>query len=153
MISIIQFINEALKVNSKSKVSEDTEVLDDILAHFEFDDLYEIDHGRLQKEPYITEEEGEEIKKLLQEFIEKNKITKDSLKYYIGKGHKFKNNKIAKDFKKHNPTVISLNSKLHYAKDNERIFKKESLYFEVSSEAKLIGMYGPFGGSKLCYFG
>ena len=154
MKSIIQFINEKLKINSQSNVSKNTEVLDDILKHFEFDDLYEIDKGRLQEEPYITKEEGEEIKKLLQEFLDENNVTdKKSLKYFILQGHKFKDKKIAKDFRKHNPTVSRLNSTLHFAKDNKRIYKKESLYFEVSSEVQLIGMYGPFGGSKLCYFG
>ena len=153
MISIIQFINEKLTINSKSNIiNNDEEVLNDILAHFEFDNLYEIDKSRLQKEPYITNDDVEEIKNQLLDFIKENNISKESLKYYIRKGHKFKNTKIAKDYKKDNTMCYNISMKIEFAKDKKRIFKKDSLYFEVSSKAKIIEMCGPYGGAKYCTF-
>ena len=63
--------------------------------------------------------------------------------------YKFKDKKIAKDFKKHNPTIMIKNSQIDYAKDKELLYKKNSLYFEASASKKLLGMYGPYGGSKV----
>jgi hypothetical protein len=150
MKNLSNYIIEKFKINSKNVNNEYSDELKSLLDHFEFDKLYEIDEGRRQKEPYLTKEEGKEIMDKLDDFLIKNNANKDNFKYFIGQGHKFRDKKIAKDFKKHNPTMLWKDSALHYAKDNEKIFKKNSLYFEVSSQQKMIGMYGPFGGSKIC---
>ena len=148
--SLDDYILEKFKINSKNVNNEYSDELKSLLEHFEFDKLYEVDEGRLQKEPYLTKEEGKEIMDKLDDFLVKNNANKDNFKYFIRQGYKFRSNKIAKDFKKHNPTMLWKDGALHNAKDNERIFKKNSLYFEVSSEVKMIGMYGPFGGAKIC---
>lgn len=153
MKQIKEFINEKLVINKDTKVNDTmSPELKSIWDHFEIDKLYEIDKGRLQKEPYITDEEGRELKEKLEDFLSKNKWDVSKLSYFIGMGYKFKNNKIAKDFKKHNPTVMNKNSRISYAKDKETLFKKDSLRFDASASEKLLGMYGPFGGSKVVQF-
>jgi len=153
MISIIQFINEKLTINSKSNITDgDDEVLDDILAHFEFNDLYERHIGINDNSPFLNKDEGEEIKNILKDFIKENNISKDSLKYYIQQGYKFKDKKIAKDFRKHNPTCSSIDMTLNFSDDKKQLYKKNSLYFEVSVKNGIIGMFGPYGGAKYCTF-
>ena len=123
------------------------------MAHFEFDNLYEIDTERSQTEPYITNEDGEIIKNALQEFIDQNDIDKNQLTYYTGSRNRIKDPKIAKDYKENSSTIRRLSSNLHVAKDNNEIFKKKSLRFETSAEKKMIAMFGPLGGTKICKYG
>ena len=77
-------------------------------------------------------EEGKEMIDKLEDFLMKNKWDTGKLKYFIGMGHKFKDKKIAKDFKKHNPTVMIKNSEIDYAKDKELLYKKNSLNINYS---------------------
>lgn len=153
MKTLKEHIVEGLKIGTKTKVYKSTPVLDDILAHFEFDNLYEIDTERRQIEPYITKEEGEIIKNALQEFIDQNDIDKNQLMYYTGSRNRVKDPKIAKDYKENSSTMRRLSSNLHFAKDNNEIFKKKSLRFETSAERKMIAMFGPLGGTKICKYG
>lgn len=154
MKEISKYIIEKFKLNSKNIHKEEiSNELKDILDHFEFDNLYEIDKGRLQKEPYITKEEGKDIISKLNDFLIETNANKDNFKYFCVRGMKFKDNKIDKDYKKNNSDISSFNMKINFADDKKRIFKKGSLYFEISKDEKLIGMYGPFGGSKICYLG
>lgn len=153
MKTLKEHIVEGLKIGTKTKVYKSTPVLDDILAHFEFDNLYEIDTERLRTEPYITKEEGETIKNALQEFIDQNDIDKNQLMYYTGSRNRVKDPKIAKDYKENSSTMRRLSSNLHFAKDNNEIFKKKSLRFETSAEKKMIAMFGPLGGTKICKYG
>ena len=150
MKGLLQFIQEKLQINKDSKVKEFSDDLYSLLETFEFNNLYEIDKGRLQTKPYITKEEGLEIMEKLNKFLIENNANKDNFKYFAVRGSKCKNPRLDKKYNKNTSTIINLNSKLHGASDNEQIFKKNSLYFEVSSKEKLIGMYGPFGGSKVC---
>ena len=158
MKQIKEFINEKLEINEKLIINKDTKVnnsmspeMKSIWDHFEMDRLY-TPLGYGDTEPFLTEEEGKEMIEKLEDFLMKNKWDADKLKYFIGMGHKFKDKKIAKDFKKHNPTVMIKNSQIDYAKDKELLYKKNSLYFEASASKKLLGMYGPYGGSKVVEF-
>jgi len=154
MKTLKERIIEGLKIGTKTKVYKSTPVLDDILAHFEFDNLYEIDTERSQTEPYITKEDGEIIKNALQEFIDQNDIDKNQLAYYTGTNvNRVKDPKIAKDYNKNTATLMTLSSNIHVAKDNNQIFKKKSLRFETSAEKKMIAMFGPLGGTKICKYG
>ena len=153
MKDLKEYVVEGLKIGTKTKVYKSTPVLDDILAHFEFDNLCEIDTERSQTEPYITKEEGEIIKNALQEFIDQNDIDKNQLTYYTGSRNRVKDPKIAKDYKENSSTMRRLSSNLHFAKDNNEIFKKKSLRFETSAEKKMIAMFGPLGGTKICKYG
>ena len=153
MKQIKEFINEKLVINKDTKVNNTmSPELKNIWDHFEIDKLYEIDKGRLQNEPYITDEEGNELKEKLEDFLSKNKWDATKFKYFILAGHKFKDKKIAKDFKKHNMSVMNRNSYISDAKDKETLFKKDSLRFDASASEKLLGMYGPYGGSKVVEF-
>jgi len=153
MKKIKSFILEKLIINKDIKINNSmSPELKSIWDHFEIDKLYEIDKGRLQKEPYITDEEGKELKEKLENFLSKNKWDANKFKYFILAGHKFKDKKIAKDFKKNNLSVMNRNSFISDAEDKETIFKKNSLRFDASASEKLLGMYGPFGGSKVVEF-
>jgi hypothetical protein len=154
MKQIKEFINEKLVINKDTKISNDTmsPEMKSIWDHFEMDKLYEVDKGRLQKEPFLTKEEGKEMIEKLEDFLSKNKWDASKFKYFILAGHKFKDNKIAKDFKKHNPTIMWKNSDIDYAKDKETLYKKDSLRFDASASKKLLGMYGPYGGSRVVQF-
>lgn len=153
MKQIKVFINEKLVINKDTKVNNSmSPEMQSIWDHFEMDKLYEPDSGRLQKEPFLTEEEGKEMIEKLEDFLSKNKWDVDKLKYFILVGHKFKDKKIAKDFKKNNLSVMNRNSFISDAEDKETLFKKDSLRFDASASEKLLGMYGPFGGSKVVEF-
>ena len=153
MKKIKSFILEKLIINKDTKVNNSmSPEMQSIWDHFEIDKLYEPDSGRLEKEPFLTEEEGNEMIKKLEDFLSKNKWDATKFKYFILAGHKFKDKKIAKDFKKHNPTIMWKNSDISYAKDKETLYKKDSLYFDASASKKLLGMYGPYGGSKVVEF-
>ena len=54
---------------------------------------------------------------------------KDNFEYYCSTASTYKN---LKGFIKDNSKVMYFNNKLHSAEDNERIFKKNSLYFEIT---------------------
>lgn len=153
MKKIKSFILEKLIINKDTKINNSmSPEMQSIWDHFEMDKLYEPDIGRLQKEPFLTEEEGKEMIKKLEDFLMKNKWDANKFKYFILAGHKFKDNKIAKDFKKNNLSVMNRNSFINNAEDKETIFKKNSLRFDASASEKLLGMYGPFGGSKVVEF-
>ena len=153
MKKIKSFILEKLIINKNIKIEKGmSPEMQSIWDHFEMDKLYEPDSGRLQKEPFLTNEEGNEMIKKIEDFLSKNKWDVSKFKYFILTGHKFKDKKIAKDFKKHNPTIMDKNSQIDYAKDNETLYKKDSLRFDASASEKLLGMYGPYGGSKVVEF-
>ena len=153
MKKIKSFILEKLIIDKNIKISKGmSPEMQSIWNHFEMDKLYKPDIGRLQKEPFLTEEEGKEMIEKIEDFLSKNKWDATKFKYFIGMGHKFKDNKIAKDFKKHNPSIMNRNSYISYAKDKETLFKKNSLRFDASASEKLLGMYGPYGGSKVVEF-
>ena len=149
MKQITNFIIEKLRINKDIKLSNDNEELEDLLKHFEFDKLYEIDKGRLMKQPYITKEEGEEIKQKLLDFILDNNVQKENFKYYTNRGRKFSNKKIDKDYTKDNSKLINLDK----FRDEDTLFKGDNgLKFEGNSETKVIAMSGPFGGMKICCY-
>lgn len=154
MRTLNQFIIERLKINKDTKIKENNDVLNSILAHFEFDELLNASSSYLEKEPFLTKEEGEEIKsKLLEFIIDNNIVDVKKLKYCTNRGRNFKDKKINKDYKKDNAYWMALNYKLDYkAKDVIEIFKKKGLSFKVSLEVRLIAMYGPYGGVKICEF-
>lgn len=153
MKKIKSFILEKLIINKNIKIEKGmSPEMQSIWDHFEMDKLYEPDSGRLQKEPFLTEEEGNEMIKKIEDFLSKNKWDVTKFKYFIQQGYKFKDNKIAKDFKKNNMSVMNRNSFISDAEDKETIFKKGSLRFDASASEKLLGMYGPYGGSKVVEF-
>ena len=152
MKRINEFINEKLVINKNIKILNDmSPEMKSIWDHFEMDRLY-TDLSGIGEGPFLNEEEGKEMIEKLEDFLSKNKWDVSKFKYFILAGHKFKDKKIAKDFKKHNPTIMRKNSDISYAKDNETLYKKDSLHFEASAEKKLLGMYGPYGGSKVVQF-
>ena len=149
MKKIKSFILEKLIINKDTKVNNSmSPEMQSIWNHFEMDRLY-TPLGYGDTEPFLTEEEGKEMIEKLENFLMKNKWDAGKLKYFIGMGHKFKDKKIAKDFKKHNPSIMNRNSYISYAKDKETLFEKGSLRFVASASEKLLGMYGPYGGSKV----
>ena len=152
MKNLKDIILEKLVINKDTKVNNlMSPEMQSIWDHFEMDKLYTpIGYG--DTEPFLTKEEGNEMIEKLEDFLSKNKWDANKLSYFIGTGHKFKDNKIAKDFKKHNSTIMNKNDYISYAKDKERLYKKNSLYFEASASKKLLGMYGPYGGSKVVEF-
>lgn len=153
MKNLTIFIVERLKINKDTKIKENNDVLNSILAHFEFDELLNASSTYLRKEPFLTKEEGEEIKsKLLEFIIDNNIVDVKKLKYCTNRGRKFKDKKINKDYKKDNAYWSALDLKLYKDKDAIEIYKKNGLTFKVSSEVKLIAMYGPYGGVKICEF-
>lgn len=153
MKNLKDIINEKLVINKDIKVNNSmSPVLKSIWDHFEMDKLY-TPLGYGDTEPFLTKEEGEDMIEQLNSFLNHNKWNDESkLKYYCKAGIKFANNKIAKDFKKHNMSVMNRNSYISYAKDKEIIFEKGSLRFVASASEKLLGMYGPYGGSKVVEF-
>jgi len=153
MKNLKDIINEKLVINKDTKVNNSmSPEMQSIWDHFEIDKLYEPDSGRLEKEPFLTEEEGKEMIKKIEDFLSKNKWDATKFKYFILAGYKFKDNKIAKDFKKNNMSVMNRNSFISDAEDKEILFKKDSLRFDASASEKLLGMYGPYGGSKVVEF-
>lgn len=152
MKKIKSFILEKLIINKDTKVNNSmSPEMKSIWDHFEMDRLYTpIGYG--DTEPFLTEEEGKEMIEKIEDFLSKNKWDATKFKYFIGMGHKFKDKKIAKDFKKHNPSIMNRNSYISYAKDKQTLFKKDSLRFDASASEKLLGMYGPYGGSKVVEF-
>ena len=149
MNNLTQYLQEKLVINQNTKViTKMSPELESIWNHFEIYKLFEPTNWG-DKTPFLTEEEGEELKTKLNDFLYDNHCDKTKFKYYILAGHKFRDKKIAKDFKKHNPTIIRLNSMLEFSNDKQILFKKSGLSFEVSSSNKILGMYGPYGGSKI----
>ena len=156
MKTINNYINEKLVIgkniihkNQNTKnIDEMSPELESIWNNFEIDKLFEPSNWG-NKTPFLTNEEGEELKIKLNDFLDNNHCDKTKFKYFILAGHKFRDKKIAKNFKKHNPTIIRLNSILEFSNDKQILFKKDSLRFEVSSSNKILGMYGPYGGSKI----
>ena len=154
MRNLNKYLIERLKLNKYTKIKENNDVLNSILAHFEFDELLNASSSYLEKEPFLTKEESEEIQsKLLEFIIDNNIVDVKKLKYCTNRGRKFKDKKIDKDYKKDNAYWMARDHKLDYkAKDTTEIFKKKVLSFKVSSEVKLIAMFGPDGGIKICEF-
>jgi len=152
MKSINHYIIEKFKLNSKNVNNDNllsNKALEDLLEHFEFDKLYEIDKGRLMKKPYITEEEGEEIKKVLLKFIKENDCQKENFKYYTNRGTKFEKPKINRDYKKDDSIIINLN---RFSKDHILYSCDYGLNFQANPESGIIAMTGPFGGIKMCSY-
>lgn len=152
MKQIKEFINEKLVINKDTKVNDTmSPEMQSIWDHFEMDRLY-TPLGYNDTEPFLSKEEGKEMIEKLEDFLSKNKWDATKFKYFILAGYKFKDKKIAKDFKKNNMSVMNRNSFISDAEDKEILFKKDSLRFDASASEKLLGMYGPYGGSKVVEF-
>ena len=149
MNTLYQYLIEKLKLTKDSQITNTyNDSLDDLLKHFEFDSLFEIDKGRLMKEPYITKEEGEEIKNVLLDFIENNDCKKENFRYYTNRGAKFKDKKIDRDYKKGGKYLS-----YYYYNDEHILFTGNyGLKFAGNPKNKAIMMFGPLGGVKICRY-
>lgn len=147
MIDLTNYIVEKLHLNKDIKVTNDD--LDDLMLHFDLFDIYDKRYGddEIQK---LSDEEKTEIKDKLLDFIERNGCHKEDAKYYTNRGRKFDNPKVGRDYKKDNAAWMGID---YLISSNEKpIFKKGSLYFKISDKHKIVGMYGPYGGVKLCKY-
>ena len=143
------YILEKFHITKDSKLDM-SPGLKSVLDHFNFDHLYEIDRNRLEHEPFITKEEGEEIIKQIDKFLIDNNADYAAFKFFCPRGMHFSDPKIEKDFRK-NTSDYTYVDKLNVAKDTKTIFKgRAGLKIKCSSEYRQLAIYGPYGGAKLC---
>lgn len=147
MISINEYIIEKLHLNKDIKTVNDD--LIDLMVHFDLFDVYDKKYGddELHK---LSDEDKDKIKSELLDFIERNDCHKENAKYYTNRGRKFENPKVGKDYKKDTDALMGITRFIPY--EAQPIFKHQSLYFKVNDKHKVVGMYGPYGGVKLCKY-
>ncbi len=151
MKNLKQILIEKLHINKNVKLETLPET-EDVLRHFEIDALCKIDNDRLEKEPYITKKDAEEITNKINDFLLSANCNVKNFHYYAPKGMSFFDDNVAKDFKKNTNTLMNID-KLQWTKDNdiETIFNgRAGIKIVASLSQRQLAMYGPYGGTKLC---